>query len=267
MEKKKITDTDFAIGAIFDVIKAENRNVVGKRAFVNGRGCDVFVYIISGACEYIFDNKEAFTDGAGDIMYLCKNERYTISVKEGPYRFIFCDFEFCDGSPKQSAVYTPKDESGAEKIFTRLLNVYNQRGKSAFSDSLSLVYRIYSMIISCAEDFYVKKSLKAKIAEAREYADKHYADFGMSVGTLAGIADMSEVYFRRYFKIEVGTSPAKYIISKRLNNAIRLMTLYPFLSLEDCAKQSGFNSLHYFSRVFTKELGVSPSKYRLEVAK
>ena len=264
MEKKKITDSDFAIGKIFDVIKAENRNGVGKRTYVNGRGCDVFVYIISGVCEYTFDNNESFTVRAGDIMYLSKNERYTISVKEAPYRFIFCDFEFCDTSPKQSEVYTPKHESGAEKVFTRLLNLYKQRSRTAFSDSISLVYRIYSMIISCGEDFYVKKSLKAKINQAREYADRHYADFSLSVGRLAEVADMSEVYFRRYFKIEVGTSPAKYIVSKRLNNAIRLMTLYPFLTLEDCAKQSGFNSLQYFSRVFTKELGVSPSKYRAQ---
>ena len=84
----------------------------------------------------------------------------------------------------------------------------------------------------------------------------------LSVSALAKIADMSEVYFRKLFKAEVGVSPLKYIISVRLKKAKQLMKNYPFLTLEECARQSGFSSLHYFSRVFLSEFGTNPSKYR-----
>ena len=40
------------------------------------------------------------------------------------------------------------------------------------------------------------------------------------------------------------------------------MKEYPFLNLEECAVQSGFSSLAYFSRVFKKEFAVNPYKYK-----
>lgn len=43
--------------------------------------------------------------------------------------------------------------------------------------------------------------------------------------------------------------------------ARELMT-YSFLTLEDCALQSGFSSLQYFCRVFKKGYGITPAKYR-----
>lgn len=37
---------------------------------------------------------------------------------------------------------------------------------------------------------------------------------------------------------------------------------YPFLSLEECALQSGFSSLQYFCRVFKKEFNISLGRFR-----
>ena len=98
--------------------------------------------------------------------------------------------------------------------------------------------------------------------DVKEYIDTHYSDKELSISLLAGLIDMSEVYFRKLFKTEMGISPSKYILSVRLKKAKQLMRCYPFLTLEECAMQSGFSSLHYFSRVFRSEFGINASKYR-----
>ncbi|MBQ7054474.1 MAG: helix-turn-helix transcriptional regulator, partial [Oscillospiraceae bacterium] len=83
----------------------------------------------------------------------------------------------------------------------------------------------------------------------------------LSVTSLAESIDLSEVYFRKLFKAQFDVSPAQYIISVRLKKAKELMRS-PFLSLEECALQSGFSSLQYFCRVFKKATGATPGSYR-----
>ena len=260
MEKVDILKSNLTIKNVIRVIRAENRNC-HKKFFVDGRPSDVFVYILDGNCSYVCEDGTTFTVKAGDIMYLANGEKYSICINED-YRFIFCDFEFEETAPRKSAVFTPKHDSSAEKLFVKLLNLYNTQSKTYFTDSLSLIYSIYSTGISTHSDYYVTKSIRSKMLDIKDYVDKHYSDISLTVTDLASLADMSEVYFRKMFKLEIGASPSKYIISVRLNKAKQLMKYYPFLTLEECAKESGFSSLHYFSRVFNNEFGINPSKYR-----
>ena len=260
MEKTDISQTDLSIKKVLRVIRTENKNC-HKKFFVDSRPSDVFVYILSGSCDYACEDGTTFTVKAGDIMYLANGEKYSIYINED-YRFIFCDFEFSEKIPCKSAVFTPKHDLSVENLFVKLLNIYNLQGNTYFTDSLSLIYAIYSSIIATRNDCYMSNTVKAKMIDIKKYIDIHYSDMLLNVSSLARLADMSDVYFRKLFKAEVGVSPSKYIISVRLNKAKQLMKYYPFMTLEECAKQSGFSSLHYFSRVFLSEFGINPSKYR-----
>lgn len=42
------------------------------------------------------------------------------------------------------------------------------------------------------------------------------------------------------------------------------MINYPFLTLEECALQSGFSTVQYFTRCFKKATGPTPAAYRKE---
>ena len=260
MEKADILQNEFPIKRVLRVIRAENKNR-HKRSYVEDRYSDVFVYIISGSCDYACEDGTRFSVKTGDIMYLAAGESYSLYINED-YQFIFCDFEFCEKRARKSAVFTPKDDSYAEKLFVKLLNLYNSQPKTYFTDSLTLIYSIYSAIISTKNDFYMPRSVRDKLLDIKAYIDSAYGSLDLTVSELARQADMSEVYFRKLYKAEFGISPSKYIISVRLKKAKQLMKNYPFLTLEECAKQSGFSSLHYFDRVFRSEFGINPSKYR-----
>lgn len=261
MEKSDISETLFSVKKVLRVISAENKNY-HKRVYVYGRPTDVFVYIISGSCDYRCEDGTSFTVKSGDIMYLPNGEKYSVYINEKNYKYIFCDFEFNEDVPKKSAVFTPKNNSLVENLFLKLLNTYNSQSRTYFTDSLSLIYSIYSAVIATRSDSYINKEAKSKIFDAKKYIDTHYGDINLNISALAEKLDISEVYFRKLFKSELGVAPSKYIILLRLKKAKNLMRYYPFLTIEECAKQSGFSSLQYFSRVFNKEFGINPSKYR-----
>ncbi len=260
MEKHDITLTNFGIKKVLRVIRAENKQC-HKQIYISGRPNDVFVYIISGSCDYKFEDG-GFTVGAGDIMYLAKGEKYTAYIKDKNYRFIYCDFEFEDMTAKKSAVYKPKNAAAAEKLFTKVVNVYKLNERTYFADSLSLAYGIYSLITDSTSERYVQRNARDAIEQAKNFIDTHYGECNLCVRELAKKCRISEVYFRKLFKSVVGVSPSEYIISTRLKHAKHLIKYYPFLSLEECAVQCGFSSSQYFSRIFKSELGITPSKYR-----
>ena len=71
---------------------------------------------------------------------------------------------------------------------------------------------------------------------------------------------MSEVYFRKIFKAEYGTSPQKFIIKLRMQKAVELIETGDY-SLKEVALMSGYKDYKYFSAEFKRLFGVSPSEH------
>lgn len=74
----------------------------------------------------------------------------------------------------------------------------------------------------------------------------------------------SPAYLRKLFKREMGHTPTEYLIEKRLNYAKVLISNRPVTlhSISSIALLSGFNDPYYFSRLFRKKTGKSPSEWR-----
>lgn len=256
MTKTDITKNNLYIKRMINVIKSENPEH-HKIIHINGRHSDAFVYILSGSCEYTFDDN-AITANAGDILYLAYNSVYSMYINTTDYKFIFCDFEFDGDAQRESCVYSSKNMPGTENLFLRM---YNASKKRHFTECMSILYRIYSAICVSVENTYIGKSVKYKISTAKEYIDANASDALISVAEIANKIGMCEGYFRKLFKSQYGISPSQYIISTRLKKAKDLMN-YPFLTLSECALQSGFSSLQYFCRMFKKNTGITPAQYR-----
>ena len=73
--------------------------------------------------------------------------------------------------------------------------------------------------------------------------------------------DPSEVTLIACFRRAVGLTPQQYICHKRLDYAKQLL-LTTSLTQKQIAGSSGFTDPLYFSRVFSRSIGMSPSDYR-----
>lgn len=73
----------------------------------------------------------------------------------------------------------------------------------------------------------------------------------------------SESHFARRFKDKTGQSFISYVTSKRLERA-KLMLVHTDKPVLRIATELGFQPANYFSRMFKKQIGVTPSEYREE---
>ena len=73
---------------------------------------------------------------------------------------------------------------------------------------------------------------------------------------------VSQPYVRKVFKTFAGVTYNEYVLKEKIEIAKRLMELNPYMMIKDVADAIGFEQL-YFSTVFSKREGMSPSKYKL----
>jgi len=83
----------------------------------------------------------------------------------------------------------------------------------------------------------------------------------MNVDALAASVALSPSRLAHLFKAQVGESIIATLLDIRLRQAARLL-LFTSLTIEEVAKQVGFQSIFYFSRRFKQCYGLSPSAYR-----
>jgi AraC family transcriptional regulator len=107
--------------------------------------------------------------------------------------------------------------------------------------------------------------LLALINVAQPRADRRLADLVTddccSLDDLVARSGYSKYHVIRIFKEETGCSPWQYVIERRLERARELL-LGTRLSVKEIATQLGFNTPDYFARLFAKQNGVTPSRYR-----
>lgn len=83
----------------------------------------------------------------------------------------------------------------------------------------------------------------------------------LDVAALADEAGLSLAQFRRVFSAEIGMAPKVYHQHIRLVRARHLLADHR-LRIKDVAEQLGFGNEFYFSRLFTRHMGVSPVRWR-----
>ena len=76
-------------------------------------------------------------------------------------------------------------------------------------------------------------------------------------------------YLRRIFKKEIGMSPLEYMTSLRMKNAERLLTTLWMngCAVSEIAHMCGYANALYFSRVFKKYYGCSPTLFLQNIQK
>ena len=71
---------------------------------------------------------------------------------------------------------------------------------------------------------------------------------------------LSPVYISKIFKEETGTSPINYLIQIRLEKAKQILEK-DTMPINMVAKAVGYEDAYYFSKLFKKYYGMSPSTY------
>ncbi len=87
----------------------------------------------------------------------------------------------------------------------------------------------------------------------------------ITVEDLCAYCNMSQSQLTRYFKSEFSTTPNRYITEFKISRAKEIFLNSPELSIKTVSADLGFDDQHYFSRLFTKISGETPSEYKFRV--
>lgn len=109
-------------------------------------------------------------------------------------------------------------------------------------------------------------STRSFVQRAQEYVRDHYPDESLSLDSVCAELGVSNSYFSTIFKRETGKTFISYLTDFRMDHAARRLLETGEKSYV-IAKEVGYTDPNYFSYVFKRRFGVSPSKYRTEQIK
>lgn len=99
------------------------------------------------------------------------------------------------------------------------------------------------------------------LKNAVDFIDSHYMDEEISLNTVANVANVSSNHFSALFSQNMGQTFIEYLTTLRMNKAKELLRCTGMRSSE-IAGEIGYKDAHYFSYLFKKTQGMTPSDYR-----
>ncbi|MBO4695960.1 MAG: response regulator [Lachnospiraceae bacterium] len=103
----------------------------------------------------------------------------------------------------------------------------------------------------------------AVISEAKLYMSLHYTNPNLMLQDVAKAVSMSSSRFSTVFSQQNGQTFTEYLMYLRLNKAKELLRTTGERSSQ-IAREVGYNDAHYFSYMFKKNTGMTPSDYRAQ---
>ena len=94
----------------------------------------------------------------------------------------------------------------------------------------------------------------------KDYIDKNYKK-DISAKDVAGILGYSDVYFSKVFKQLFDDNFINYLTKIRIDRAKVLLKDISF-NIKEVGKSVGYADSNYFTKVFKRSIGMSPSEYR-----
>lgn len=149
------------------------------------------------------------------------------------------------------------------KISGNMQNIYE---KVSQMDESSLTAWIVQMSETISEKLKCARNSSARrlIVEAQNIVKERYMEADISLDEICAVLGVSNSYFSSVFKKEAGKSFISYLTDYRMDIAAE-MILNTDEKSYTIAEKVGYLDANYFSYVFKKKFGVSPSKYRASV--
>ncbi|CAM4394688.1 AraC family transcriptional regulator [Bacillus manliponensis] len=175
------------------------------------------------------------------------------------YRVSNSELEDSDFSHQHFELLTGQSPRLVE-LLMRLWDVYNRRGGISMFQTEMLFREALNEALLCVvnrQNNYESYTLFERISSyIHEY---YYQDL-----TIASLAEQNNVNRNRLsyvFRKHAGMGPAEYLLNYRIKMAQKML-FTSGVPVQQIAQAVGIADPFYFSRVFKKQVGISPTKYR-----
>lgn len=146
-------------------------------------------------------------------------------------------------------------------VCIRLLDTVKYEGVAFQQMASCLVIQLLGIVYASSLMMGKAKPRQEQIVHTIRY--KIHENWGQALDfeVLAQQQNVSYVWFRKAFKDVMGVSPGQYHLNVKIENTARMLKTLP-LTIAQIAFKAGFESEFYFSRIFKKKMGTTPTEYR-----
>lgn len=163
----------------------------------------------------------------------------------------------------------PKEKAEVERLLLDMEThrrqggaVANSRMLLVFVDLLHVIYDLCGKPMRERADFPSEK--ERTVQRVVSYVEERYTE-DLDMDRLQADLHVSKFYLSRLFKEVTGVTIFDYVFQRRINEAKIIFLLDPGRSVTDVCFQTGFKHLAHFSRLFKRQVGVTPEKYRKSI--
>jgi len=151
-------------------------------------------------------------------------------------------------------------EEGRKPEYGELSGLYGLIEKCSNIEELNILLDESARSVVSKVNSFNSRSIKLVLRKAVEYLHEHYHE-QVTLNEVAEHAFVSTYYISRMFKKEMGKNFVDYLNELRIEKAKELLKDVQFKTYE-VAEKVGIPDAHYFSRLFKKYVGVTPTEYR-----
>lgn len=182
-----------------------------------------------------------------------------------PFKTMYLKFS-AEGDIAEKLLNAPEyfSSSHSERILNKLTEIIllNETG----SNELLLQSRLLSFLNLVLYDSELSKNQTSQnyeiISKAKRYIENHFME-AINLKDVANAVNLSPIYFHNIFSSVCSISPHDYLINFRIAEAKKQLWNSE-IPINLIAENCGFSCQQYFNKVFKKQTGTSPGKYRKE---
>jgi AraC-like DNA-binding protein len=228
------------------------------------------LYVASGKAHFYFNGTEEIVTAGHMVIYRPKEEQryyyygvdqpevYWVHFTGNNVKNILRQYGIADSS---HVIYTGTSLE-YKRIFTQMIQEL-QMCKENYEELLVLLLRQIFILIrrhSASRPKAINSYLENEMERAAKHFHEHY-NTAISIEDYAASRGMSASWFIRSFKEFTGSTPMQYILAIRMMNAQNLLETTEY-NVTEIGNIVGYDNPLYFSRLFKKQNGVSPSEFR-----
>ena len=226
-----------------------------------------------GEGELVYEGKK-YELRSGDVVFIDCRKAYShstgLNMNAELWSLRWCHFY----GPSMPAIYAKYCERGGLPVIrggdvsqysTILTDIYTLASSSDYIRDMRINGKLNDLLTLLMESSWHREAhtnapKKMEISQVKSFLDEHYKE-KLSLESVASHFFIDKHYLARLFKEQYGVTLVTYLQQVRITHAKRMLR-FTDKSIEEIGLECGIGELNYFSRVFKKLEGVSPSEFR-----
>ncbi len=228
------------------------------------------LYIAEGRCFVTLNGETTEAPKGSVIVYLPgQPQEYSFCAEDGSISYYIhftgteCHQLMHDTALDKNNIFYIGKSHTLEGLFDTLISEYKQKLKFSpqrmngiLLEIISVIGRKNAYMLSGGSDTNKRFDIVC------EYIHNNFSE-KLTLKELATKCNLSESRFSHLFTELFGISPKQYIMNVRMENAKELL-LDSDMSILEIGSAVGLDDQNYFSRIFKKHCGLSPTEFRNE---